>query len=108
MIETTATLSTANAAKYIAQLCKHFAHKVDVSHSEGHGECRFICGTAIMDADETTMRIRVTAPDEDQLKETQQVIESHLLRFAFREELQPFEWQRSPLETSLDTAKTGN
>jgi len=107
MIETTATLSTHHAGKYIAQLCKHFAHKVDVSHAEGHGECRFICGTAIMDADETTMRIRVTAPDEYQLEETQQVIESHLLRFAFREELQPFNWQRPALEASLDSTKIG-
>lgn len=108
MIETTATLSTGNAAKYIAQLCKHFAHKVDVSHSDGHGECRFVCGTAVMDAEETTMRIRVTAPDEDQSKETQQVIESHLLRFAFREELQPLQWQRSPLHDSRNISGLGS
>jgi uncharacterized protein len=93
MIETTATLETPHAAKYIAQLCKHFAHKVDVSHSDGHGECRFICGTAIMDAHETSLLIRVSAADEDQSAETQDVIERHLLRFAFREELQPLQWQ---------------
>lgn len=93
MIETTATLQSPHAAKYIAQLCKHFAHKVEVSHSDGHGECRFVCGTAIMDADDATLRIRVNAPDEVQLKETQDVIESHLLRFAFREALEPLQWQ---------------
>lgn len=92
MIETSATLQTEHAAKYIAQLCKHFAHKVDVSHSDGHGECRFVCGTAIMDATDETLRIKVNAPDDAQLKETQEVVESHLLRFAFREELQPLEW----------------
>jgi len=92
MIETTATLHTEHAAKYIAQLCKHFAHKVDIVHSDGHGECRFVCGTAIMDADAATLLIRVSAPDEDQSRETQDVIERHLVRFAFREELQPLQW----------------
>lgn len=93
MIETTATLETPHAAKYIAQLCKHFAHKVDVTHSDGHGECRFVCGTAIMDANETSLLIRVSATDEDQSAETQDVIERHLVRFAFREELKPLKWQ---------------
>jgi hypothetical protein len=95
MIETTATLQSPHAAKYIAQLCKHFAHKVEVSHSDGHGECRFVCGTAIMEADDTTLHIRVNAPDKAQLKETQDVIESHLLRFAFREALKPLQWQNT-------------
>lgn len=93
MMETTATVQTENARKYIAQLCKHFVHKVDVSHSDGHGECRFVCGTAIMRVDGDMLRISVTALDEAQLKETQEVIESHLVRFAFREELQPLEWK---------------
>lgn len=95
MFETAATLQTAHAGKYIAQLCRHFAHKVDVSYSENHGECRFVCGTAVMVADADMLQIRVTAPDETQLRETQEVIESHLVRFAFREELQPLQWLQS-------------
>ena len=95
MMETVATLSTEHAGKYIAQLCKHFAHKVDVSHLDGHGECRFTCGTDTMDAEENLLRIRVTAQDDALSKETQHVIESHLLRFAFREELQPLQWVSS-------------
>ncbi|WP_233137054.1 MULTISPECIES: DUF2218 domain-containing protein [Agrobacterium] len=106
MMETTAALRTEHAAKYIAQLCKHFAHKVDVSHSEGHGECRFTCGTAVMDAESDQLTIRCTAFDEDQLKETQHVIESHLLRFAFREELQPLQWSPSSATAKPDTLQT--
>ena len=92
MMESVATLRTEQASKYIGQLCKHFAHKVDVSHSDGQGECRFTCGTATMDAHADVLTIRCTASDDDRLKETQHVIESHLLRFAFREELQPLQW----------------
>lgn len=101
-METVATLLTEHGAKYIAQLCKHFAHKVDVSHADGHGECRFTCGTATMDADADTLTIRVTASDEEQVKETQHVIESHLLRFAFREELQPLQWSPSGQEGAAE------
>jgi uncharacterized protein len=102
MMETVATLQTEHGAKYIAQLCKHFAHKVDVSHADGHGECRFTCGTATMDADADMLTIRVTASDEEQVKETQHVIESHLLRFAFREEIQPLQWLPSAQEGAAE------
>ena len=106
MIKTTATLRTEHAGKYIAQLCKHFAHKVDVSHSENHGECRFTCGTATMDAQADVLQIRVTAKDKDLLSETQEVIESHFLRFAFREEIQPLKWMESQQEDVPDPVKT--
>ncbi|WP_052496764.1 MULTISPECIES: DUF2218 domain-containing protein [unclassified Rhizobium] len=102
MMETLAKLQTEHAGKYIAQLCKHFAHKVDISHADNHGECRFTCGTATMNADGDMLTIRVTAADEEQVKETQHVIESHLLRFAFREELQPLQWSPSAQEGAAE------
>ena len=101
-METVAKLQTEHAGKYIAQLCKHFAHKVDISHTDGHGECRFTCGTATMDADADLLTIRVTAADEEGVKETQHVIESHLLRFAFREEIQPLQWSPSVQEGAAE------
>lgn len=48
MKEALAIVKTEHAGKYLTQLCKHFAHKVDVSVDGNHGECRFICGTAIL------------------------------------------------------------
>lgn len=93
MVSASAKFETENASKYLTQLCKHFAHKVDVSYSEDHGECRFSCGTAIMDAGKTGLSIVATAPDREQLLETQSVVERHLLRFAFREESSGLDWQ---------------
>ena len=94
MLESVAYLETASGPKYLVQLCKHFAHKIEVSYSENHGECRFSCGTGLLDADEKGLRIVAKAEDEQGLVDTQHVIESHLVRFAFREELQPLAWQR--------------
>ena len=94
MLESAAYLETASGSKYLVQLCKHFAHKITVSYSETHGECRFSCGTSLLDADEKGLRLRATSVDEEGLAQTQQVIESHLLRFAFREDLQRLDWRR--------------
>ncbi|AOF93135.1 DUF2218 domain-containing protein [Sinorhizobium sp. RAC02] len=94
MIESAAYLKTEHGSKYLVQLCKHFAHKVDVTYSDNHGKCRFDRGVATLDADAAGLRVTVKADDEESLGWGQSVIESHLVRFAFREELGAFDWQR--------------
>jgi hypothetical protein len=88
----TARCETPNAGKYLQQLCKHFAHKVDVALGDGYGQCRFSCGTATMNAGLESLDIKVESANPGELAETKQVIESHLIRFAFRENLQPLNW----------------
>ncbi|MBP2561711.1 hypothetical protein J2T08_002631 [Neorhizobium galegae] len=95
MLQATAEWHTEHGGKYLVQLCKHFAHKIDVSYSETHGECRFTCGTAILDAGDGGLKILATAADEERLAETESVIERHLVRFAFRENLEVLQWQRA-------------
>lgn len=92
MLTATTQAPTANASRYLQQLCKHFAHKVDVTFDERHGECRFSCGTAKLDAKDDGLQIAVEAADRDKLAETKDVIERHLIRFAFREDMQPLTW----------------
>jgi uncharacterized protein len=99
MIEASTILKTSHAGKYLTQLCKHFAHKIDVSYDYDHGECRFVCGTAILNAKDGELRIRAVSPDEAQLQETQSVIERHLVRFAFRENIEALDWQRDHAPT---------
>jgi hypothetical protein len=93
MLTATTRCETPNAGKYLQQLCKHFAHQVEVAYADGQGECRFSCGTANMNAGPESLDITVKAADTGALTETKQVIESHLVRFAFREDLQPLAWQ---------------
>ena len=94
MLEAAAYLETENGRKYLAQLCKHFAHKIEVSYTETQGECRFVCGTAILEADDKGLRMVATSDGAQGLAETQSVIESHLVRFAFRENLQALDWRQ--------------
>lgn len=98
MREALATVKTEHAARYLTQLCKHFAHKIDVSYEGNHGECRFVCGIATLDATEGELLIRASSPDDAQLEETRSVVERHLVRFAFREEIAPLQWVQSNVE----------
>lgn len=92
MVTSSAVIRTENASRYLQQLCKHFAHKIDVEFTPTHGVCRFSVGTATLDAEPDQLTIVADAKDAEALGETRHVIESHLLRFAFREELGPLSW----------------
>lgn len=94
MIETQAHVATANGVKYVQQLCKHFGHKIPTTFADGRGECKFDVGSALMDADQNGMNIKVSAADDVGSQRIQHVIESHLERFAFRESLLPLTWGR--------------
>jgi hypothetical protein len=93
MLEAKAALKTDSGSKYLVQLFKHFAHKIDVSYSDTHGECTFECGSTSLDADAEGLQISVRADNEENLALTKSVVESHLLRFAFREQIEKLEWQ---------------
>jgi len=95
MIATTAVVKTEFAAKYLVQMCKHFAHKVDVEYTETHGECRFDGGVATFDANAEGLHLSVQAPTEEIVAWAQSAIETHLVRFSFREDIEGLAWQRS-------------
>lgn len=96
MFKAVAYFETEHARKYLTQLCKHFAHKIEVTYDQDHGDCRFPRGAGRLVSDDRGLRMEVTAPEEDDLARTQSIIEVHLIRFAFREKLEALAWQRLP------------
>ncbi|TCQ08965.1 hypothetical protein C8J34_103353 [Rhizobium sp. PP-F2F-G36] len=92
MLEATSRFETNEGQKYLVQLCKHFAHKIEVDQVGDRGELRFSCGTGFLAASTEGLDIRVRSPDDQSLGETKAVIESHLLRFAFREPFGALLW----------------
>jgi hypothetical protein len=93
MIASTASIQTINASRYLQQLCKHFGPKIPVDFNPETGLCQFPFGTARMRADDHALSIDAEAADRAALDQTQDVIERHLVRFAFREQLGPVSWQ---------------
>ena len=85
-------IATEHASRYLQQLCKHFAHKLTVKFDEHAGEITFSIGDCRLQADGEALHIELTAPNPDDMEQLKDVVIRHLVRFAFREELQT-NWQ---------------
>ena len=85
-------IPTEHASKYLQQLCKHFAHKLSVTFDENAGLISFSIGECRLAADASALHIDLSAPNEQDMPQLKDVVISHLVRFAFREEL-PVVWQ---------------
>jgi len=90
MSEATTRVPTAHGSRYLQQLCKHWGHKYPVAFTPEHGRIEMSAAVLIMDADAEGLALRLTAAGED-LERMQGVVERHLERFAFKEELK-FDW----------------
>jgi hypothetical protein len=78
-------VATANASKYLQQLCKHFAHKVVVEFDPHRARIDFPFGDCRMQADGEALRIDCVSPSPEALARTRFVIDDHLARFSWRE-----------------------
>ena len=96
MISSTARYPTAHASKYLQQLLKHFAHKVEVSFDETHGTAALGSGPAELWADAEGLTVRVTGEDAKAVIGARYVIDSHLVNFAFREGFFGLTWTVDP------------
>ena len=83
---------TARASKYLQQLCKHFAHKVEVTFDSNQGDVDFSFGPATLCADESALIVTLQGDSEAALKKGRMVIDTHLQRFAFREGFENMTW----------------
>jgi hypothetical protein len=83
-----ADVATANASRFLQQLCKHFQHKRPVTFDAQTGHIVFSSGECRLEAGESALKIALAAPDAEHLLQLRDVVARHLLRFAFREEMQ--------------------
>ena len=85
---------TANARRYMTQLCKHWSHRFEVRFDDTTGEVPLPSGPCRLKAEPDRLEIELETAEADQLNRMEQVVAEHLQRFAFRE---PFEvvWTRT-------------
>jgi hypothetical protein len=89
MPQNSATATTENASRYLQQLCKHWSHKATVEFTPEAGDIRFENGNVLtMQAKPDQLVMQVEVPDGGDLAQWQGVVDRHILRFAFREELE--------------------
>ena len=87
-----ARVATANASKYMQQLCKHFQHKLPAEFDAAVGSISFQAGEVRLAANAETLAITLEAKSDQELDRLEDVVARHLARFAFREELD-VQWQ---------------
>lgn len=85
------TIRTDHAQKYLQQLCKHFAHKVSVEYSPEEGRVAFPPGRCLMNADTEMLSFYCLAKEDRAIPLIQSIIDRHLVKFAWREELE-YKW----------------
>lgn len=88
-----ATVTTPDAARYLKRLCNHFAHKLPVELTEDRGVLRFDFGTCRLHATPQALEMDAEAADAEALERLQNVVVSHLDRFAWKEGQLPVNWQ---------------
>lgn len=82
-----ARVATKAPARYLGQLCKHFAHKIPATHDAETGKIEFPYGVCELAVGRDLLCLCVSAIDLPSLEKMENVIGSHLTRFAFREPL---------------------
>ena len=98
-----AAVPTVHGSRYLQQLCKHWAHNLQVEFTPEHGTVVFPKnargadwpgdGLATLDAREAALDVRLDASSAEQLDALKGVVASHLDRFAFREAPLTFDWR---------------
>ena len=91
---TSAIVPTASASRYLQQLCKHWAHKFPVEFTPEKGRIELPSAVCTMEAGADALTVTATVIDAAELSRIKEVIEKHIVRFAFKEEL-VFNWNNA-------------
>lgn len=84
-----ARVATENGARYLQQLCRHWAHRFVVQYTAKSGRIDFGEGRAVAFTVGTDhLNLLAKAPDTDTLAKLEAVVAEHLKRFGFREALE--------------------
>ena len=89
----TGTFTTDHASKYLQQLCKHFAHKIEVEYDPLSARMALPTGPATLAADDDRLTARISGADDAALDRARHIIDDHLKRFDHRENFEAMDWQ---------------
>jgi len=87
----TAEIWSENAGSYMRKLCAHWSHKFAVTLDGDHGTIELPSAKCDLRASEAALNVRLELKEDADEARVQKVVEEHLKRFGFREEL-VFAW----------------
>ena len=86
MLSAEALVSIVTPARYMARLCNHFAHRVNVQRESDHARIEFPnapCSLQVLEEDR--LKIRIESEDVATLQRVQEVVARHLKQVAANE-----------------------
>ena len=83
----TATVNTGNASSYLRKLCQHWSHRFTVEYNPQHGTIQLPAALCTLDATPETLLVRLDLQEGADEARLRSVVEEHLQRFGFQEEL---------------------
>jgi hypothetical protein len=87
-------VKTANASRYLQQLCRHWSHRMPVTFTSSEAHVPFNAeNVCLMGADDDGLDVRIDAADASQASRLGNVLVEHLRRFGFREGLEQPVWR---------------
>lgn len=92
MHERRGEVKTDYGIRYLKQLCKHWGHRFPVDSGADYGEITLPLGPCRLQTSDDGLVIVVKSGEADDVVKLQQLVEDHLRRFAFREDL-VFDWR---------------
>ena len=87
-----ASVPTANAAKYIQQLCKHWSHRLEVDLSDEKGLVKFPAAVVTLEPGADALLVTIEGEEAETVERMKGVVATHVDRFAFREAPLKFDW----------------
>ena len=92
MISST-TITTAERARIISRLCKHWGHRLPVEYDETRGRIELPFGLCLLTAGAGTLELRLEGTPEADMDQFEQVVADHAQRMA-RGETYAWHWTR--------------
>lgn len=92
MPRSVSSLESERASRYLQAMCKHFAHKVEVSYDTERGTAAMPYGKLDMFVRDGVLHFEVEAENGELLDRMKYVVDAHIVRFAFREKITGLQW----------------
>ncbi|WP_378947129.1 DUF2218 domain-containing protein [Paracoccus sp. R86501] len=91
-MQMTADFATERATGLMTTMGKHFGHKIPVTMADDHVILGFEMGDARIATTTEGLHLSLQGSDAEALERLRGVVESHLLRFAQRDDPAPLAW----------------
>lgn len=91
-MQSTTTIQTEKAPRYMKALVNHFARKANAAYEGNDGYIEFGFGRCDIQADAESLTFKLNSPSNEELDRLKMVVDKHLARFS-QDEIVGLEWQ---------------